>query len=112
VKEYGAMLVREHSEANSKAQAVAKKINLDPPTGADIGHQATYLKLKVLSGDTFDSSFIRGMVKDHEKDVAEFTKQSAKKDAAGQHAKEILPKLQAHLSEAKAIQSQLKKKKQ
>ena len=74
VKEFGAMLVKDHSEANAKAQAAAKAINVDPPTGAGAGHQAEYLKLKILSGDTFDRSFSKGMVKDHQNDIDEYNK--------------------------------------
>ena len=110
VKEYGAMLVKDHSDANAKAKDVAEKLKVDPPTGADLMHQGTYLKLKVLSGATFDKSFIGGMVKDHQNDVNEFKKQSAKNDPTGAHAKEVLPHLQHHLAEAKKIQAQLQKK--
>jgi len=111
VKQFGAMLVKDHGDANGKAQSVAKQINVDPPTSADLGHQASYLKLKILQGDTFDKSFIKGMVKDHENDVKEFRKQAGKNDPAGAHAKEVLPHLQDHLSEAKRIQAQLNRKK-
>ena len=109
VKEYGAMLVKDHGEANAKAQDAAQKLQVDPPKSADMMHQASYLKLKPLSGQTFDRSFIKGMVKDHENDVKEFQKQSTKNDAAGAHAKEVLPHLREHLSAAKRIQVQLAK---
>jgi putative membrane protein len=111
VKEYGAMLVRDHGAANEKAQAVAKELKVDPPTGADVMHKASYVKLKVLSGDTFDKSFVNGMVSDHDADVKEFKKQASKSGPAAAHAKEVLPKLEAHLAEAKKIQTQLSGKK-
>jgi len=108
VKEYGAMLVKDHSEANGKAETVARQMNVEPPTSADVTHKASYLKLKVLSGDTFDRTFMNDMVKDHEADVKKFQQQATKNDAAGNMAKEILPKLQTHLAEAKKVQQQLK----
>src|SRR5690348_6040590 len=57
VKQFGARMLKDHSDANQKALAAAKQMVIDPPKSADLGQQATYLKLKVLSGDTFDRSF-------------------------------------------------------
>jgi putative membrane protein len=103
VKAFGARMVKDHGEANEKAIAAAKQIGVDPPTGTDMMHQGTYLKLKVLSGDTFDRSFAKGMVSDHQHDVQEFSKAAKKSDPAGSFAKETLPVLQAHLQEAQKL---------
>lgn len=103
VKAFGAKMVADHSAANEKAIAAAKQMGIDPPTSADMMHQGTYLKLKVLSGDTFDRSFAKGMLADHKKDVQEFQKMSGKSDPAGQFAKETLPVLQGHLAEAQKM---------
>jgi putative membrane protein len=108
VKDYGAMLVRDHGESNSKAIPVARQLDVKPPESADVMHKGTYLKLKVLSGDTFDRSFMDGMVSDHEADVKKFREQAGKGGPAGDFAKEILPKLEQHLAEAKKIQGDLK----
>jgi putative membrane protein len=110
VKEFGAMLVKDHGAARTKAEAVANGINVTPPTGSSIGQKATYAKLKVLSGDTFDRSFAKGMVKDHEADIKEYQKASAKSDAAGAYAKETLPTLREHLKHAQQLNQQLQMK--
>ena len=105
VKQYGAMLVKDHGAANQKAFAVAKQLGVDPPTGSGVTAKAEYLKLKVLSGDTFDRSFATGMVKDHQNDIKEFEKEaSAKTDAAADFAKETLPTLKHHLQEAQSLE--------
>jgi putative membrane protein len=70
-------------------------------------HQASYLKMKLLQGDTFDRSYMNDMVQDHEKDIAEYEKAAGRSDVAGAYAKEMLPKLKAHLEEAKKIDAQL-----
>ncbi len=103
VKQYGAMLVRDHGAHKDKAIAVANQLGVKPPTGSSVSAKATYLKLKVLSGDTFDRSFARSMVSDHQADIKMYQAQSAKNDAAGQLAKETLPILQHHLQEAQAL---------
>jgi len=110
VKQYGAMLVKDHSEANDKAVAAAKQLGVDPPTGSGVMAKAEYVKLKVLSGDTFDRSFAKGMVKDHQNDIKEYQKESAKSDAAGSYAKEVLPTLKHHLQEAQSMNQQVQMK--
>src|SRR5262249_10154389 len=88
VKQYGAMLVKDHGEHKAKAEQVASEIGVTPPTGSSFGEKATYAKLKVLSGATFDRSFAKSMVKDHQDDIKEFRKEAAKSDAVGQLAKD------------------------
>jgi len=104
VKQYGAMLVKDHSDANEKAIRAAKQLGVTPPTGSAVSAKAEYLKLKVLSGDTFDRSFAKGMVADHQNDIAEFKKASQKSDVAGVFATEILPTLQKHLQAAQSLE--------
>jgi putative membrane protein len=106
VKQYGAMLVKDHSEANVKAKRVASEIGVTPPNDSSVSAKAEYLKLKVLSGDTFDRSFAQGMVRDHQDDIKEFQTESQKSDAAGAFAKETLPTLQKHLKEAQSLTQQ------
>jgi putative membrane protein len=110
VKQFGAMLVKDHGAANDKAKQVAAKLGVEPPTGSGVSHKAEYLKLKVLSGDTIDRSFAKGMVKDHEADIKEYQKAAAKSDAAGAFAKETLPTLQEHLKHAQQLNQQVQMK--
>ena len=74
MKQYGAMLVKDHGEHKAKAEEVANQFGVTPPTGSSFGEKATYAKLKLLSGETFDRSFAKAMVKDHQDDIKEFRK--------------------------------------
>jgi putative membrane protein len=107
VKQFGERMVKDHSEANQKAIAAAKQMGIDPPTRADITHQTGYLKLKTLSGNTFDKSFAKDMLADHQKDVKEFQKESSKSDPAGQFAKDTVPTLEEHLRMAQQLNQTL-----
>lgn len=49
VKQYGAMLVKDHGEHKSKAEQVAGQLGVEPPTGSSLMQKATYAKLKLLS---------------------------------------------------------------
>jgi putative membrane protein len=110
VKQYGAMLVKDHGEHKTKAEEVASQLGVTPPTGSSVGSKATYAKLKVLSGTTFDRSFAKAMVKDHQEDIKEFKKESSQNDAAGKLAKESLPTLQKHLEAAQSLEKQTAQK--
>ena len=106
VKQYGAMLVKDHSEANEKAKQVASQLGVDPPTGSSVTQKAAYLKWKVLSGNSFDRTFASDMVKDHEADIKEFQTEAKKSDPAGTFAQQTLPTLQKHLQEAQTLVQQ------
>lgn len=103
VKQFGAMLVKDHGAHKDKAMQVASELGVKPPTGSSVSSKATYLKLKVLSGDTFDRSFAKSMVSDHQADIKEYQKEASKTDAAGALAKETLPVLQHHLQTAQSL---------
>jgi putative membrane protein len=110
VKQYGAMLVKDHGDHKTKAEQVASELGVTPPTGSGIGAKATYAKLKILSGASFDRSFAKSMVKDHQEDIKEYRQEATKADTAGRLAKETLPILQKHLQEAQSLEKQTAQK--
>jgi len=105
VKDFGAMMVKDHTAANNKLKDVAASKNISLPTSASMGQMATKAKLEILSGDTFDKSYIKGMIKDHEEDIAMFKKEAAsgKDPDAKAFAVATLPTLRAHLKKIKSI---------
>lgn len=106
VKDLGAKLVQDHSAHLDKAKQVATQVGVKDPGGASTMEKANYLKLKVLSGGTFDRTFAKDMVSDHQKDIAEYRKEAAKTDPVGRFAKETIPTLQEHLRIAQSAQQQ------
>jgi len=105
VKEFGAMMVKDHSAANEKLKTLASTKGVDLPTSASIGQMANKAKLEVLKGDTFDSSYIKGQVKAHQDTIALFKKEAmgGQDPEAKAFAKATLPTLQAHLKAINAI---------
>ena len=116
VKDFGAMLVKDHTAANDKLkalhtaindklQALAASKNISLPTSASIGEMGTKAKLEVLSGETFDKSFLKTEIKDHRGAIALFKEEIA----AGQDpdakafASATLPTLKMHLHTVKTI---------
>ena len=105
VKEFAAQMVKDHSDANDKLRSVAASKNIKLPTRASVAETATKAKLEVLSGSTFDKSYIKAMVKDHEEDVAEFKREAASGNDpdAKAFASETLPTLKEHLARIRSI---------
>jgi putative membrane protein len=105
VKEFGSMMIKDHSAANEKLKAIAEAKSIKLPTNPSVGQMATKTKLEVLSGKTFDKSYIKGMVADHKEDIKEFQKEASEgQDAdAKAFAAATLPTLKAHLKKIEAI---------
>ena len=107
VKDFGSMLVTDHTAANDKLKGIAASKNISLPTTASAGQMAQKAKLDVLTGDTYDKSFIKTQIKAHEQTIALFKKEATTgHDAdAKAFAAATLPKLRKHLKEARSIAS-------
>lgn len=105
VKEFAMMMVTDHSAANEKLKALAAKNTIKLPTSPSVGQMATRTKLEVLTGATFDKSYIKGMVEDHQDTIKLFqTEATSGQDAdAKAFAAATLPTLKGHLRKIKAI---------
>jgi putative membrane protein len=105
VKDFGAMMVSDHTAADERLQAIAASKNIKLPTGPSVGQLATKTKLEVLSGDTFDKSYVTGMIKDHQDDIAMFKKEAAsgQDPDAKAYAIATLPTLEKHLKRIESI---------
>ncbi len=105
VKDFGAMMVKDHTAANDKLKGIADSKNIKLPTSPSVGQMATKTKLEVLTGKTFDNSYIKGMIKDHKEDIKEFKKEaSSGQDAeAKAYAAATLPTLEKHLKTIESI---------
>ena len=105
VKKFGQRMVDDHSKANEQLKQVAAEKNIKVPEKLSAKDQATKARLEKLSGEQFDKAYMRDMVKDHQKDVAEFERESkmAKDPAIKSFAEQTLPTLKDHLKEAERI---------
>jgi len=104
VKDFAAEMVKDHSAANDKLAALAQSKNITLPTSASMGQMAVKAKLDVLSGDTYDKSYIKSQIKAHQQAIALFKKEiaSGQDPDAKAFATATLPTLRMHL---KAIRS-------
>jgi putative membrane protein len=109
VKAFAARMVADHTKTNNELRALAQKNGIKLPQSLNAKHQATLDKLKDLRGAAFDRAYMTHMVKDHEEDVTEFTKESknAEREQVRALATKALPVLQEHLRMAREIASKL-----
>jgi putative membrane protein len=99
------MMVKDHSAANDKLSALAATKSLTLPASAGMTQMAEHEKLKLLSGDSFDKSYIKGQISAHRSTVKLLRKEIATgQDADAQSfAKDVLPTIRAHLKAIDAL---------
>jgi len=103
VKQFAQRMVTDHTKASDELKSLASKKGMtlmDTPKPKDT---ATMSKLEKMSGAGFDKAYMQDMVKDHQKDVAEFQKEanSGSDPDLKAFAGTTLPILQEHLRMAK-----------
>ncbi|HTS07285.1 MAG TPA: DUF4142 domain-containing protein [Candidatus Eisenbacteria bacterium] len=105
VKNFGQRMIDDHGKNQDKVKQVAEEEHVTLPTQLSAKDQATKERLEKLSGTQFDDAYMKDMLKNHKKDVAEFAHESkdAKDSAVKNYAQETLPTLREHLSLAKQI---------
>jgi putative membrane protein len=105
VKDFGRMMVQDHTAANEKLKSVAVGRGVELPASPGVSQMATKTKLQVLTGDSFDKSYIKSMVEDHKDTIKLFQKeaQSGQDPNARAFAQATLPTLQTHLKKIQSI---------
>lgn len=110
VKDFGAMMVRDHNKANEDLKnAVSGKITLSSTIPDQ--YQKHVTDLREEKGLEFDKEYIKKMVDDHETTIKKFEEiaKDANDPAVRDFAKNTLPTLYTHLDSAKAIRTDLSK---
>jgi putative membrane protein len=102
---FGAMMVKDHSAANEKLKSLAASKGISLPDHGSMAQTATKAKLRVLSGDTFNKSYIKSQLKAHEETVALLKKEIAtgQDPDAKAFAQSILPTVRSHLAAIRTL---------
>jgi putative membrane protein len=113
VRNFGAMMVKDHSKANDELKSLAQKKNYDIPNTLDDKHLKMVNDIQEKRGADFDKEYMNQMVDDHEKDVDQFKKfaenNNDKIDAdLKSFASKTLPVLLMHEDSAKNIKNAVK----
>lgn len=110
VKNFGAMMVRDHSKANDELKSIASGKSINVPATMNDEHMNKVNDLKKKTGADFDREYMKEMVDDHNKDVDKFKKQAESGNDADikAFASKTLPVLITHQDSAKSIRDALK----
>lgn len=101
---FGHMMVADHSAANAQLAAIAAAKHIALPTSLG-EHQQNFDRIVDLKHDDFDRQFKRVMIDDHQDAVQLFRSEAegGVDPALKAFAAATLPKIEAHLAQAKAL---------
>lgn len=104
VKDFGQMMVADHSKANDELKAMAKKKGIILPTECTQCQQKIS-DLSKLSGMEFDKKYVEMMVAGHKEVIAKFTTEASQgKDSdMKKWASDKLPTIKHHLTAAEDL---------
>lgn len=110
VKDFGSMMVQDHSAANDQLKGIARTKNITLPDSVSNATRNDMNDLMKKTGKDFDKAYINMMVDDHKSDINDY--QDGVKNLTNTELKNFaqntLPTLQKHLAEAERIKSQNK----
>jgi len=106
VKNFAAMLERDHSAVNQQVKNLADQRNVALPAVISDDKQKMYTDMEKMTGKAFDKDYISMMVKAHNDGISLFedTRSNASDIDVKNFADKTLPALKMHLDSAKAIQ--------
>src|SRR5664279_4467950 len=109
VKDFGKMMVEDHTLLNNNFKTIASKKSIELPTSITDDQRKDIDNLSKKAGKDFDKAYVDMMVEDHKKDISEFKDAQAK--VADNDIKDFitntLPTLQKHLNAIQAIKSKM-----
>lgn len=110
VKDFAAMMIKDHSKANQELKGIASKKTFTLPASLPPAEKNHLDEMKKLSGAEFDKHYIGMMVTDHQKTVALFEAggKNADKEISA-FANKTLPVIQAHYKKATELQTTINK---
>ncbi len=110
VKAFANRMVADHTKAGEELKALAQDKQITVPQKLESKDQSAVDRMsRASAGGNFDKTYMRDMVKDHTKDVAEFQKaaKNVKDPDLKAWADKTLPVLEQHLQQAREVAQKL-----
>jgi putative membrane protein len=76
VKQFAQRMIDDHTKANGELMQIAQSKNMTLPTGPNAKQRATQARMETLSGTQFEREYLRHEMKDHDKTVKLFERES------------------------------------
>jgi putative membrane protein len=111
VKQFAALMVRDHTRAGEELKTIAAKNNVELKAELADEHKDLRERLSKLSGPEFDREYMKAMIDGHEEAVDDTKNKAEHSDNADikQWASKALPTVQQHLERAREINEALEK---
>ncbi|MDQ2721267.1 MAG: DUF4142 domain-containing protein [Bacteroidota bacterium] len=109
VKDFGQMMVDDHTKVNNQMKDLAGKKNITLPSTVTDKQQKEIDNLSKKTGADFDKAYVNMMVDDHKNDIAAFKKAGNKVNDADfkSFITNALPTLQKHLDAIENIKKKM-----
>lgn len=105
VRKFARMMIMQHEQANAQLASIAMGMGVRVPTGPDFKHRMEAAELDVMTGKTFNKTYIGIMVKDHTKADHVFQMgASCNSSQLRSFAVQTLPVVENHLKMAQMMQ--------
>ncbi|MDB5964023.1 MAG: hypothetical protein JWQ72_523 [Polaromonas sp.] len=109
VKKFAQQMIDDHTSAQKELQALAQSKGVNLPEGTDVQHKTMATAMRALSGNTFDSQYVKRVgVNDHQRTLQLLKKAQGSKDAdIKAMATKMTPTVQHHLEMAQQMASSM-----
>jgi putative membrane protein len=109
VKDFGQMMVDDHTKINNQLKDITSVKNIDIPTMVTTDQQKDIDKLSKETGSDFDKDYVSMMIDDHKKDIDAFKKAGDKitDPDIKSFIANALPTLQKHLDAIQSIKNKM-----
>ena len=110
VKDFGQKLIHDHTDAYEQLATLAAKTGSSIPKGINVRKISAVEQLMKLKGKQFDHQFVLEEIRDHQKAIADFKREThrGKDPDIKAYASKMIPALEEHLSQAKALAKPVK----
>ena len=106
VRNFGGLMVKDHTSANNELMALAKMKNVMLPAAIPADMQSHLDEMQKMSGKSFDSHFVDMMVNDHNSTIAMFEEATKSTDPdVKKFASRTLNVIKGHYEMAKKMKS-------
>lgn len=107
IKDFAAMMVKDHSAANQELKTLAISKGMKVPSHKSMSQQAKKSELDVLTGGAFDKAYVKSQITAHQDTIALLQKEisTGQDPDAKAFAQKILPTVQSHLTAINGIAS-------
>jgi putative membrane protein len=100
-------MITDHGQANDELKSIAQSKGISLPASPSLTQQGSDTRLKATPAASFDQTYVKDELSDHEKTIALFRKEADRgtDPELKAFAQKTLPTLQHHLGMAKALKN-------